>query len=240
MDSLQETRPATLAAFELSTIIPGSVYVEAKSPNDVLNAIRDLNGVPKRLCINFVPLEERLALLSGHFMDIEASTWVHVSRGRYHNDLGYVQTTNRVENEATILLVPQLSPDGKASRKGNEKRVRPRPYLFDLVLSSARIHQLDHCRVEYKGHVYRGGLVEKTFSYHQLRLATPTAEELHVFGQSQGVEASVMATSWSKDSVAAMAPDAQVRMVSGEQSGLTGHILSITGDTCQFCPESPP
>jgi hypothetical protein len=94
--------------------------------------------------------------------------------------------------------------------------------------------------VEYRGHIYRGGLVKKTFSYHQLRLATPTAEELHVFGQSQGVEASVMATSWSKDSVAAMAPDAQVRIVLGEQSGLTGHILSIVGDTCRFRPESPP
>jgi transcription elongation factor SPT5 len=65
-------------------------------------------------------------------------------------------------------------------------------------------------------------------------------EELDVFGRSEGVEASVIAKSWSKLSVTALTPDAQVRIVSGEQSGLVGELLSIVGDTCQFRSLSPP
>jgi hypothetical protein len=76
MDSPQETPAGIIAAFEVSRIIPGSVYVEARSPADVLAAIRDLNGVPSRPPLEFVPLGERPPLLDCHFIDIEAGTWV--------------------------------------------------------------------------------------------------------------------------------------------------------------------
>jgi transcription elongation factor SPT5 len=248
MDSPQENPPATLAAFELSTVILGSIYVEAKSPNDALMAIRDLNGVPKRPRIDFVSLEERSALLGCQFKDIEAGTWVRISRGRYRNDLAYVQCVNGVENEATVLLVPRLSPDGvlqagKASRKEKEKvpaRVRPHPCLFNPPPSGASCRRLDDGRVEFKGQVFRCGLLEMNLSYHRLMLASPTAEELDVFGRSHGVEASVIGKSWSNHSVTALTPDAVARIVSGEQSGLVGEVLNIAGDICQFRSLSPP
>ena len=248
MDSPLEIASATLAAFELSRVIPGSIYIEAKSAEDALIAIRDLNGVPKRPRIAFVPLEERSVLLGWHIMDIEAGTWVRVIRGKYRKDLAYVQRVNQVEHEATVLLVPRLLPDyvpqaGKASRKGKRKasaRVRPHPCLFNRPLSSALCHQLDDGRVQISGQVFRGGLLETTFSYHQLRLAIPTIEELDVFGRSEGVEASVIAKSWSKLSVTALTPDARVRIVSGEQSGLVGELLNIVDETCQFRSLSPP
>jgi transcription elongation factor SPT5 len=247
MDSPQETPAGIIAAFEVSRIIPGSVYVEARSPADVLAAIRDLNGVPSRPHLEFVPLGERPLLLDCHFIDIEAGTWVRVRRGKYRNDLAYVQTVNRVANEATVLLVPRLSPQGgpqagKKSQKGKEKRsaqVRPRACLFDPLLNSS-FRQLDEGRFESRGQLFRGGLIEMIIPDHRLGLATPTPEELDSFGRSQGVDASVIAKSWSEYSVAAVTPDTQVRIMSGEQSGLIGHALLITGDTCQFRPQSQP
>jgi hypothetical protein len=179
MDSPQATPPPALAAFELSSIIPGSIYIESMNSSDVLEAIRDLNGVPSHLCIDFVPLEERSALLGCHSIDIKAGTWARVSLGKYRNDLAYVQTVDRMENEATVLLVPRLSVPqaGKTSRKGNEKRpARPRPHpsLF-APLSGAPCDLLDNGTVEFAGQLFRGGLLEMNISYHWLRLATPTA-----------------------------------------------------------------
>jgi transcription elongation factor SPT5 len=209
-----------------------------------LAAIRDLHGVPKRPIVDFVPLEERSALLDCHVIDIETGTWVRVRRGKYRNDLAYVQAVNQVVNEATVLLVPRL-PDGvpqagKASRKAKQRRpapVRPHPCLLDPLLATS-FRQLDDGRFESRGQVFRGGLIELKLQDHRLRLAVPTAEELDMFGRSQGVAASIMAKSWSKYSVTALMPDTRVRIVSGEQSGLTGRVVNITGEICQFCSDS--
>jgi hypothetical protein len=154
---------------------------------------------------------------------------------------------NRVANEATILLVPRLSPQGvpkagKKSQKGKEKRsaqVRPHTCLFDPLLNSS-FRQLNEGRLESGGQLFRGGLIEIIILDHWWGLATLTPEELDLFGWSQGLDASMIAKSWSEYSVAAVMPDTQVQIMLGEQSGLIGHMLLITGDTCQFRPQSQP
>ena len=200
-------------------------------------AIGGLHGVPGRPLLDFVPLEERPTLLSCHFINVEAGTWVRVRNGKYRKDLAYVQSVNRAENEATLLLVPRLSPARNKSRtmKGKQRaQSRPHPGLFDPSLSGVSFRQLDDGRFQSRGQFFRGGLIEMIISDHRLRLAVPTVEELDVFSRSQGVEASVMAKIWSKCSLADVAPETPLRIVSGEQAGLVGHIFNIAGDICQF------
>jgi hypothetical protein len=64
VNSHQASEPQILAAFEVSNFIPGSVYIEAIDTVSVSTAIRGLNGVPRSPRVDFVPLEDRPALLN--------------------------------------------------------------------------------------------------------------------------------------------------------------------------------
>jgi transcription elongation factor SPT5 len=239
--SPQEERPQILAAFEVSSFIPGSVYIEARDSGAVSTAIRGLNGVPRSPRIDFVPPEDRPALLNCHTIS-KVAKWVRVRcGGKHHGDLAYVKAVDQANSEATVLLVPRLSSDGEKSRAGKRTRQRrPDPCIFDPRLSGLLFDQLEDGGVVFRGQTYRGGLVEMIFPDHKLSLGTPTAEELEVFDRAQGLEASVMAKAWSYHSAKALTPECRVRLVSGEQSGLTGRVLSITDNICQFLSESTP
>ena len=49
-----------------------------------------------------------------------------------------------------------------------------------------------------------------------------------------------MADAWSDCSARALTPECRVRLLSGEQSGLIGRVLTISGGICQFLPDSTP
>jgi len=238
VNSHRASEPQILAAFEVSNFVPGSVYIEARDPGAVSTAIHGLNGVPRTPRIDFVPLEDRPALLDCQTIS-KAAKWVRVGGGgTYRGDLGYAISVDQSESEATVLLVPRLSADGQKSR--DRKRARqacPNPRIFDPRLSSLPFDQLEDGRVVFNGKTFRGGLVQMIFSDHQLRLETPTAEELAVFDRSQGMEVAAMAKAWSYCSANALTPECQVRLSSGEQSGLIGRVLSISGGITQFLPD---
>ena len=99
------SKPRILAAFEVSNIIPGSVYIEATDPGAILTAIRGLNGVPRSPCIDSVPFEDRPALLHCHTIS-KLYQWVRVGIGEYRGDLGFVREINPSKGEAKVLLVP--------------------------------------------------------------------------------------------------------------------------------------
>jgi ribosomal protein L24 len=240
-NSSQASGPRILAAFEVSNFIPGSVYIEARDLGAVSTAIQGLNGVPRTPRVDFVPLGDRPALLSCHTIS-KAGKWVRVSGASlYRGDLGYVTTVDQAANEAAVLLVPRLSTGGEKPRKGNRSRpCRPNPHIFDPRFSGLTFQQLEDGGVVFKRLTYRGGLVEVTFDNHRLRLATPTAVELDVFDRSQGLGTSVVAKAWSYLSSKALTPDCRVRVVSGEQSGLTGRVLTITNDICELLADSTP
>jgi transcription elongation factor SPT5 len=238
---LVAARPQILAAFEVSNFIPGSVYIEARDSGAVSTAIRGLNGVPRSPRIDFVPPEDRPALLNCHTIS-KVAKWVRVKgRSKHRGDLAYVKAVDRAKSEATVLLVPRLSSDGEKSQAGKRTRQpRPDPRIFDPRLSGNPFDQLEDGGVVFREQTYRGGLVEMIFPDHILSLGTPTAEELELFDRAQGLEVSVMAKAWSYHSAKALMPECQVRLVSGEQSGLTGRVLTITDDICQFLPDSTP
>jgi ribosomal protein L24 len=229
-------RPQILAAFEISNFIPGSVYVEARDPVAVSTAISGLQGVPATPRVDFVPLEERPALLKCHTIS-KVRKWVRVTRpGKHYGDLGFVTSIDRAEDKATVLLVPRSRLGGKKRR--GKRRAWAHPRIFDPRESGLSFQQLEDGGVFFERLTYRGGLVEMIYADHRLRLVTPTAEELDVFDRSQGLEASVMADAWSYCSAMALTPECQVRIVSGEQSGLTGTVLTIAIDICQFLPDT--
>jgi ribosomal protein L24 len=236
IDSPPARRPQILAAFEVSNFIPGSVYIEARDPIAVSTAIRGLNGVPATPRVDFVPLEDRPAIFNCHGIS-KAGKWVRVSgRGKHRGDLAFVTTVDRAEGEATVLLVPRLSPGGKKPR--GTPRSRAHPHIFDPRESGLPFQQLEDGGVIFEGKTYRGGLFETSFADNRLKLATPTAEELDLFDRSRGLDTSVMARAWSYCSARALTPECRVRVVSGEHSGLTGNVLTITGDICEFLPDS--
>jgi hypothetical protein len=217
-------RPQILAAFEVSNFVPGSVYIEARDIVDVSTAICGLNGVPRTPHVDFVPLEDRPALLNCHTIS-KVGKWVRVKGpGKHSRNLVFVTTVDRAENKAIVLLVP--------------RQPHASPSIFDPWDSGLPFKQLDDGGVVFEGKTYSGGLVEMSFADHRLRLVIPTAEELDVFDRSQGLEASVMAKAWSTHSARALTPESRVRVVSSEQLGLAGSVLTISGEFCAFLPDT--
>ena len=213
-------RPQILAAFEVSNFVPGSVYIEARDIVDVSAAICGFKGVPRTPRVDFIPLEDRPALLNCHTIS-KVGKWVRVKGpGKHHRNLAFVTAVDGAGNEAIVLLVPRQS--------------RANPSIFNPRDSGLPFEELDDGGVIFEGKTYRGGLVEMNFADHRLRFAIPTAEELDLFDRSQGMEASVMAKAWSTYSASALTPESRVQVVSGEQSGLAGSVLAISGEFCEF------
>jgi transcription elongation factor len=214
------------------------VYVEATDQGAVLTAIRGVHGVLSSPRLEFVPLEDRPAVLTRHVIPIDGK-WVRVGgRGRYRGDLGYVRTVHPDECTATILLVPRLPADGRRSQRG--KKIRPPPRIFDPRLSGHPVLELPDGGLILNRDTYRGGLIQMVFDDTDLRFAVPTAEELDIFDRSLGMDVSRMAKEWSECSARALTPDSRVRVVSGELSGLIGRVLTITGGICQLVSDSAP
>src|SRR5215471_11770217 len=139
------SKPRILAAFEVSNIIPGSVYIEATDPGAVLNAIRGLNGVPRTPCIDFVPFEDRPALLHCHTIS-KLYQWVRVGVGEYRGDLGFVREINPSKCEAKVLLVPRWQrwpPDEDWWERKRTRRPRGKPHLFDPHLPDIRARLME-------------------------------------------------------------------------------------------------
>jgi len=233
--------PRISAAFESSKHIPGSVYIEAYSYEDVKVGIKGLHGVYIHRSIEIVPIEERPALLDCCQVNIAVGAWVRVGgKGLYHDDLAYVVNVDQAKNTATVRLVPRLKPE---SCKGQEKqtrcRIRPTPCLFWPDLFSS-VEELGNGRFMLNKEVFIGGLREMEIPEQKLHHVFPSVEELVIFASSQGIEIPVMSKALSESAARVLKPGDPVRITSGEQKGLTGTMRDAIGSIMTVCPSLSP
>src|ERR1700734_1288748 len=76
-----------LSAFQRDSL-PGMIYVEARSSQQVSQACNGLVGVYLSRGINLVPIDEMSALLQIKKQDINVTpgSWVRMKRGKYQGD----------------------------------------------------------------------------------------------------------------------------------------------------------
>src|SRR5215471_1475812 len=79
-------------------------------------------------------------------------------------------TVDQTTNEATILLVPRLSPNAKNPQGKHLRQPRPNPCPFDPQLSGLQFQHLEDGGVSFKLSTFRGGLLEMVFADDKLRL----------------------------------------------------------------------
>lgn len=237
-------RPKLLTAFERSTFLRGSVYIQARSLSDVTNAIQGVAGVNVHQTYQCIPVEEWDALVNPRCSINDIGHWVRVyGKGKYRNDLAHVLNVDLVSKRAVVLLVPRVSSNEDESHKGKRKKIarcRLPPRLFNPEHVASNLEQLDGGRVRYHGKVYHNGLIELSFPLEKLRAASPSpsAAELEVFSRSEAIEIPIMVRAWSELATSSVLPGNRIHITSGEQAGLIGNVLEAGGGVVKCVSES--
>jgi transcription elongation factor SPT5 len=228
-----KTPPLISHAFERSAFVPRSIFVET---SDVMSAIEGLTGISTPPNIQFVPLEDRSALMNLGLRSIAVGSWVRVSKGKYRMDLAHVLDVDVDSRVAKVLLVPRISLDGRGKRGKRMRASRMAPCIFDAKRLGSKVKQLEDGGVMYKGKTYRSGLLESMFLLNGLYVASPTASELDTFGRTRTIDSSVMTKSWAKWAAASIRQGDRVRVTSGEQAGMIGKVLDIAHEVVTIFP----
>ena len=234
-----------LAVFERSTVVLGSIYVEALSQTDVLDLVTSIYGVYSGRGLESVPMEDRPALLRLGRPAVTPGAWVRISgRGRYRNDLGNVVGVDPIAQTANVVVVPRGSLEsmgkGKVRQGKGNCRIRPPARLCHPERSGRDFEQLDDLKFKFNGNIFIDGLMLLKSPIRMLRSAFPSMAELEVFGRSSALDATLVFRTWSECAATTLIPGDRVRIVKGEQAGLTGKITSILNDIITFSPESKP
>jgi hypothetical protein len=220
-------------AFERSAFIPGSIYVEGSFQN-VASAVL---GMDIRRPIELIPIEERPMLYKLGSINADLGHWVRVQgKGLYGRDLAHVLEVNPSGQEATVLLVPRISSEGK--RKLNS-RTRPSPFIFNPE-GKGTVEHLQSGRVRFNKKTFYQGLLELTLPLTKLRAAHPSAAELEVFALSGAIRESVITRAFSDCAAASVVPGHRVRITSGEQTGIIGTVSDVGDGVVKCVSESAP
>lgn len=92
MDLEMTARPLSILSVFQRDSLPGIIYVEARSSQQVLQALNGLVGVFPSRGVTLVPIEEMASLLQIKKKDttITPGSWVRIRRGKYGGDLAQV------------------------------------------------------------------------------------------------------------------------------------------------------
>ena len=240
--------------------ISGLVYVEARSPAHVLEAVKGLVGVYSNSSIDrkplLIPVEEMADLLKikKQVKEVKPGSWVRIKRGKYQGDLAQVMDITENGEVAGVKFVPRidLNPkednntfvgnDGKKRKKGGSiVAFRPPQRLYnhaDIVKAyGARASQKKGNKYVFQGDTYRDGLLEKDIAINGLETedVNPQIDEITKFARIGGENASGeidlnMMADAVKQNVAILQPGDNVEIFEGQLAGIVGTIVSLRGD----------
>lgn len=240
--------------------IQGLVYVEARSPAHVLEAVKGLVGVYSTAATDrkplLIPVEEMADLLKikKQVKEVKPGSWVRIKRGKYQGDLAQVMDVTENGEVAGVKFIPRidLNPkeentyvgaDGKKRKKGASSTVsfRPQQRLYnhaDIVKAyGQRSSTKKGDKYVFQGDTFRDGLLEKDISISGLQIedVNPQIDEITKFasqsGEGSGGEIDLnMMADAVKQSVAILQPGDVVEIFEGQLAGIVGSITALRGD----------
>ncbi|KZP17373.1 hypothetical protein FIBSPDRAFT_30282 [Athelia psychrophila] len=243
---------AILSAFQRDSL-PGMIYVEARSSQQVSQACQGLVGIYPSRGISLVPIEEMASLLQikKHHYNIAIGGWVRIKRGKYAGDLAQIVDKNGNGEEVGLKFIPRIdfNPKDEGGLEGKKRKkigngptnMRPpqNPFNYEEVVkvyTRKAVAKRGHEFV-FGGETYKDGFMEKDFKITNLQLddISPTLDEIAQFtrshdGETEGFDLSVIAEASRKAAVLVLQPGDHVEVFEGEQSGVHGVVDSINQD----------
>ncbi|KAJ3745541.1 transcription elongation factor SPT5 [Lentinula detonsa] len=195
-----------LSAFQRDSL-PGMIYVEARSAQQVSQACNGLVGVYPSRGIHLVPIDEMALLLMIKKVDggekIVPGTWVRLKRGKYAGDLAQVVDVTENGEEVGVRFVPRIDLNPREDDGGGRKRKKnPAPNTTNPSSSSSsrppqRLFNFEEVIKVYGrnavskrgqvfvflGDTYKDGFVEKDIKLNSIILedVNPTLDEITMF-----------------------------------------------------------
>ncbi|KAK7036689.1 transcription elongation factor spt5 [Paramarasmius palmivorus] len=249
-----------LSAFQRDSL-PGMIYVEARSSQQVMHACNGLVGVYPSRGIHLVPIEEMASLLQIKKQEatVQLHSWVRIRRGKYQGDLAQVVDTSNPE-EIGIRFVPRIdlnprddSADGKKRKKGAvgaSGSMRPPSRLFNaeevnkVYGRQAVVRRGPAGTYVFQGDTFRDGFLEKDFKPSALIMedVNPTLDEITQFSRKADgtsdsmVDLSIIAEASRKQAISVLQPGDHVEVFEGEQAGVHGVVEQINQDVVTITP----
>ncbi|VEU20926.1 DEKNAAC101887 [Brettanomyces naardenensis] len=227
----------------------GYVYVEARRMDSVDRILAGIPGIYTSAGKVLVPIEEYPDLLRpGHSEDLQLKpgSYVRIKSGRYKGDLGIVDNLAESDLEVRVKLVPRLDYGrgisvGRGRQSSTASRPPQRPFS-QLEASQYDPEHLTTARSDRDYYVYRneeyiGGFLYKDISISHLvtKEVKPSLRELTLFngsGDNDGIDMQHVARTLrhSREAAVAFQPNDRVIVISGEQTGMHGHVVSAAQD----------
>ncbi|KAJ7084283.1 transcription elongation factor Spt5 [Mycena belliarum] len=260
IDVEYSARPlAILSAFQRDSL-PGMIYVEASSSQQVSLACNGLVGVYLSRGIQLVPIEEMASLLQIKKQDLTVTpnSWVRIKRGTYQGDLAQVVDITETGEYVGVKFIPRIDlnprddgslegPTGKKRKKTNiagSGTARPPQRLFNYeevvgVWGRKNVVKRNQAYV-FQNETYKDGFIEKDLKLSQLTLedVDPTLEEITQFARRQDggesgetvMDLSIIAEASRKAAISVLQPGDHIEVFEGEQSGVHGVVEEINQD----------
>ncbi|KAF5388735.1 hypothetical protein D9757_004857 [Collybiopsis confluens] len=255
-----------ISAFQRDSL-PGMIYVEARSSQQVQMACNGLVGVYLSRGVHLVPIDEMASLLMIKKQDLNVTpgSWVRLRRGKYQGDLAQVVDITENGDEIGLKFVPRIDLNPRDDNDGGKKRKkgstmtagntnsRPPQRLFNY---EEVIKVYGRNTVTKRGAVfvfqqdtYKDGFVEKDVKLNSIVLedVNPTLDEITMFSRSQDgsstleegiVDLSIIAEASRKAALAVLQPGDHVEVFEGEQAGVHGVVEEISGDVLTITAEA--
>ncbi|CAI6336842.1 unnamed protein product [Periconia digitata] len=251
-------RPKIFAAFERGGTMTGYIYLEADAKQDMIELIENIPNVFMGSGQISIEVKERQDLLrKRRRQPLEEGKFVRMIRpALYKGDLAKVVEVHQNGLDCTVQLVPRLDyglgEDANAATVAKRKRgafgrnvERPPQKLFNE--SEARKKHMkflgqvgagNQRAFTYKGDDYQNGflLKEVKVNYITADNVNPKMEEMQFFSvtAADGTETldliAVQAAQKAAMSGAAFVNGDSVEIYEGEQKGLRGTTVTVTGD----------
>lgn len=242
-----------LSAFQRDSL-PGMIYVEARSSQQVTQACNGLVGVYPSRGIALVPIEEMASLLQIKKQDLTVTrnTWVRIKRGKYQGDLAQVFDVAENGEDVALKFIPRIdfSPRDEASLDGRKRKkagtgpasMRPPQGVFNyeevIKVYGRKAVSKRSSQYVFQNDTYKDGFIEKDFKISGLMLenVNPTLDEIAQFTRHQdgendtNIDLSVIAEASRKAAVSVLQPGDHVEVFEGEQAGVHGVVDSINQD----------
>jgi transcription elongation factor SPT5 len=241
-----------LSAFQRDSL-PGMIYVEARSSQQVLKACNGLVGVYPSRGVQLVPIDEMSSLLQIKKQDLTVTpgSWVRIRRGRYQGDLAQVMDITENGEDVGLKFIPRIDLNPKDDSLDSRKRkkaglaagsIRPPQRLFNpeevaKVYGRSSVTKRKNAYI-FGNDTFKDGFIEKDFKISALILddVNPSLDEITQFSKRQDgdseqhVDLSVIADASRKAAIQVLQPGDHVEVFEGEQSGVHGLVEEISGD----------
>jgi transcription elongation factor SPT5 len=249
--------PRVYSAFERGGTMTGYLYVEADAKQDMVAIVEGIQNVFMGSPQIAIEVKERPDLLRKRKRTpLEEGKFVRMVRPPlYKGDLAKVVEVHTNGLDCTVQLVPRLDYglDEDANAADGNKRKRPafgrvveRPPQKLFSDADARKRHMKHLsqapgatkHFTYKGNDYQNGflILDVKVNYVTSENVNPKMEEMQLFAiqNEDGVDsldlAAVQAAQKAGQSGALFAAGDNVEIYEGEQKGIRGTTVTVTGD----------